>query len=514
MSTSRTVVVRPSGMLDNMRHRDRPGIALAIIVTCQLMLVLDGTVVNIALPKIQNALHFSTTNLSWVFNAYMLTFGGLLLLGGRAGDILGRRRIFIAGILLFTIASLLGGLAPAAGWLVTARAIQGIGAAFAAPSALAFIAVTFPEGSQRNRALALYSIVAGAGGSLGLLLGGMLTSWVSWRWVLFINVPVGVAVVLLAPLYIQEPERRPGHLDLAGAFTTTIGMAALVYGFIRASSSGWTDLMTWGSFVLAVILLALFLIVEMCVRQPLMPLRLFANRNRASAYLNMLLFFATLYGIFFFLTQFLQDVLGLSPFMAGVAFLPMTLAMFTTVRSVPRMLPRFGAKPIMVTGATLITGGIAWLTQVSATSSYVPGILGPMLFLGIGMGCSIMPLNVVILSGVRQGDSGAASGALQTMQQVGGALGLALLVTVFGAARRAGIKHPLAGVSTQTLAHNILAHAIANAFTVATVFAVCALVVVLVAIRTTPLHEPVPSSTDQADDVFAEDDDIRVDLVS
>ncbi|MGH2517383.1 MAG: MFS transporter, partial [Ktedonobacterales bacterium] len=410
---------------------------------------------------------------------------------------------------LFTLASLVGGLSTSAVWLVAARAAQGIGAAFAAPSALAFIATTFPEGPQRTRALALYSAVASAGGSLGLLLGGMLTSWVSWRWVLFINVPIGVAVVLLAPRYIQELERRQGQLDLVGALTSTVGMAALVYGFIRVSSSGWTDPMTLGAFAFALVLLALFLSVEARVGQPLMPLRLFANRNRAGAYLNMLLFFATLFGVFFFLTQFLQDVLGFSPLMAGVAFLPMTLAMFSTVRIVPRLLPRFGPKRIMVVGAALITGGIVWLAQISASSSYASGILVPTLLLGVGMGCSILPLNVTILSGVRQAESGAASGALQTMQQVGGSLGLALLVTVFGTASRAAASHPLVGVTAREQAHNILAHGIASAFTVGTVFAIGALVVVLVAIRARPSSGSAAGSTDRSNAEILKDDDAR-----
>ncbi|HEX5503867.1 MAG TPA: MFS transporter, partial [Thermomicrobiales bacterium] len=486
MSTSLTVMDRPARTPGRGRRGARPGVALAVIVTCQLMLVLDGTVVNIALPQIQEALRFSATGLSWVLNAYLLPFGGLLLLGGRAGDVLGRRRVFGAGILLFTLASLLGGLAPAAGWLVAARAAQGVGAAFAAPSALAFIATTFAEGAARNRALALYSAVAGAGGSLGLLLGGMLTAWASWRWVLFINVPVGAAVVLLAPRVIPEAPRRPGQLDLAGALSSTVGMAALVYGFIRASAHGWGDRPTLGAFAVAVVLLALFLAVEARVGQPLLPLRLFADRTRAGAYLNMLLFFATLFGVFFFLTQFLQDVLGFSPLGAGLAFLPMTLAMFATVRAIPRLLPRVGPKPIVVAGAALIAGGLAWLTRVSPGSGYAADLLGPLLLLGVGVGSTVMPLNVVILAGVRAEDSGAASGALQTMQQVGGALGLALLVTVFGAASRAAAGQPPAGAAVRAQAASVLAHGIGGAFTAGALFAVAALAVAVVAIRATP----------------------------
>jgi EmrB/QacA subfamily drug resistance transporter len=514
LSTSQTLMDRSTDQTDDtpsapgaVRRAYHANIALAIIVTCQLMLVLDGTVVNIALPDIQQALHFSTTSLSWVLNAYMLTFGGLLLLGGRAGDVLGRRRVFIAGIALFTLASLLGAFATAAVWLVVSRAAQGVGAAFAAPSALAFIATTFPEGPQRTRALAIYSAVASAGGSLGLLLGGMLTSWTSWRAVFFINVPIGVAVVLLAPLFIQESERRRGQLDLAGALTATSGMAALVYAFIRTSSAGWSDHLTLGMFAAAAVLLALFVAVEQRVEQPLMPLRLFADRNRASAYLNMLLFFATMFGVFFFLTQFLQDVRGLSPVMAGVAFLPMTLAMFTSVRIVPRLLPRFGVKPIMVVGAAMLTLGIAWLTRLSPTTGYFPGIVGPMLLLGAGAGSSVLPLNVTILSRVRAEESGAASGALQTMQQVGGALGLALLVTIFGSASRAAARHPVGGTSAVTQAHMILTHGIATAFTLSTIFALGALLVATVAIRATPSRNQTPGDANERGDRGGEPDD-------
>ena len=500
MSRSSIAMDRPlgaPGTPSNVGRGQHPNIALAVIVTCQLMLVLDGTVVNIALPKIQGALHFSATNLSWVFNAYTLAFGGLLLLGGRAGDILGRRRVFMAGLLLFTLASLLGGFATSAGWLIATRATQGVGAAFAAPSALALITTSFAQGPQRTRALSIYSAVAAAGGSLGLILGGLLTSWASWRWVLFINVPVGLAVLLLAPLFIPEPERQAGRLDFAGALTATVGMAALVYGFIRAASTGWSDRMTVGAVAVAVVVLAVFLTVEVRVRQPIMPLRLFADRNRASAYLNVLLLFATMFGVFFFLTQFLQEVLGFSPLQAGVAFLPMTLPMFASVRTVPRLLPRFGPKPIMVVGATLITGGIAWLTQISPASGYAASIFGPLLLLGVGVGCSVLPLNVVILSRVQRQESGAAAGVLQAMQQVGGSLGLAILVTVFGTASRTAARHPLARASLQaqqTQAHHILAQGIGSAFTVGAIFILCALVVALVAIRARPSSEPARSA--------------------
>ncbi len=486
MSIAPTALNRPIGVV----RREYPGIALAVIVTCQLMLILDGTVVNVALPKIQGALHFSATGLSWVLNAYTLAFGGLLLLGGRAGDILGRRRVFIAGISLFTVASLLGGFAASAGWLLATRAAQGVGAALAAPSTLALIATTFAEGPQRNRALGLFSAASGAGASVGLILGGVLTAELSWRWVLFINVPIGVAVVLLAPLFIREPDRRSGSLDLPGALTATAGMVTLVYGFIRAASNGWSDRFTVGAFVAALVLLALFLTIEVRARQPLLPLSLLVNRDRAGAYLNMLLLPATMFGVFFFLTQFLQKVDGVGPLQAGLAFLPWTVVVFAVVRTVPTLLQRFSAKRIMVAGALLITIAMVWLTQISATTGYASGLLGPMLLMGLGVGCSFLPLNVTILAGVAREESGAASGLLQTMQQAGGTVGLAVLVTVFGAASRAAALNPLPGVTQQVQAHLLFAHGVASAFTIGTIFAACILLVALFAIRAKPSSKP------------------------
>src|SRR5918999_785276 len=286
--TTSEVAARPPG---SARRGHRPALALAVIAASQLMVVLDATIVNIALPQVQQALGFSTTDLSWVLNAYTLTFGGLLLLGGRAGDILGRRRMFIAGILVFTLASFLGA-------------------------------------------------VAGAGGAIGLLAGGMLTSWLSWRWVLFVNVPIGVLLAVLAPLYITESERQPGRFDLAGALTSTAGMTALVYGFISAAQDGWTDPTTVGSFTAAAALLAAFLSIETRTRQPITPLHMFADRNRAGSYAIMLSLAAAMFGMFFFLTLFVQDVLGYSPLRAGLSFLPVTAGIIISSQFAARSLPR------------------------------------------------------------------------------------------------------------------------------------------------------------------------------
>ncbi|HEY2165524.1 MAG TPA: MFS transporter, partial [Jatrophihabitantaceae bacterium] len=300
----------------------RRRLALALILTCQLMVILDATIVTIALPKIHTSLHFSATSLSWVQNIYSLTFGGLLLLGARVGDILGRRRVFIAGIAVFTAASLLGGLATTGVWLLSARALQGVGAAIAAPSTLALLTSSFPEGPQRLRAIGLYSAVSSGGASVGLVLGGMLTDWASWRWSLFINVPIGIALVLLAPRFLPETERRPGHFDLTGAISSTLGMSSIVYGLVRAASDGWSDPVTVAAFAAGVSLLVLFVRTELRAEQPITPLRLFASRSRSASYLAGLLLVGGMFGMFFFLTQFLQGVRDYSPLKAGFAFLP------------------------------------------------------------------------------------------------------------------------------------------------------------------------------------------------
>jgi EmrB/QacA subfamily drug resistance transporter len=454
------------------------------MLCAQLMIVLDLTVVNIALPSIAHSLHFSPSSLSWVLNAYALTFGGLLLLGGRAGDILGRRRVFLAGLALFTVASLAGGLATSASLLLAARAVQGIGGAIATPAVLAIIVSGFPDGRERTRALSLFTAVAMGGSSLGLVLGGVITEWFSWRWVLFINVPIGIAVLVLAPLFIGETPRQPGRLDLAGAFTSTAGMAALVYAFIKASSGGWSNSLTLASFAAAVVLLAAFVLIESRSPQPITPLRLFTDRSRAASYVVRLLLVAGMFGMFFFLTQFVQEVLGLSPLLAGTAFLPMTAALFAVSRLAPTLIPRFGAKPLMIAGLIPAAAGMVWLGQLTPASTYLSGVLGPMLLLGAGMGLAFVPLTMTSLAGVAPEDSGAAASMVNVTQQVGGALGLAILVTVFGSASRSAARHPVAHVGRVAQAHDILTHGMATSFSAAAAFYLAALLVVVLAIRT------------------------------
>ncbi|MGW4755322.1 MFS transporter [Streptomyces chartreusis] len=418
------------------RRQGHPGIALTVIAACQLMVVLDATIVNIALPHIQDALKFSTTDLTWVVSSYTLTFGGLLLLGGRAGDILGRRRVFMTGILLFTLASLLGGLAQEPWQLLAARVLQGMGGAIASPTSLALITTTFPEGPERNRAFGVFAAVSAGGGAIGLLAGGMLTEWLDWRWVLFVNVPIGIVIAVLAPLYINESERHSGRFDIAGAVTSTAGMASLVYGFIRAADEGWRDSLTIGSFAAAVVLLLAFAFIESRAKEPITPLKMFADRNRSGTYVIMLSLAAAMFGMFFYIVLFVQNVLQYSPIEAGLAFLPVTVVIALGAGLSQRFLPVLGPKPFMLAGSALAAIGLAWQTLVTADSSYAGGVLGPMLVFGFGMGLNFVTLTITAVSGVAQHEAGAASGLLNATQQVGGSLGLSILTTVFGTASK------------------------------------------------------------------------------
>jgi len=494
-TSSLTLSTAPSPELPA-RRRDRRGIALAIVLCAQLMIVLDLTVVNIALPSIARGLHFSAPSLAWVLNAYSLTFGGLLLLGGRAGDILGRRRTFMTGIAVFTAASLAGGLATSAAWLLAARALQGVGGAIASPAVLATIVSGFPEGRERTRALGVFTAVMMGGASLGLVLGGMITEWASWRWVLFVNVPIGIAVLVAAPRFLPESARQPGRFDIVGALTSTAGMSALVYAFLRAAASGWTDRLTLAAFTAAVALLAAFVVNETRSPQPITPLRLFADRSRSASYVARLLLVAGMFGMFFFLTQYVQEILRFSPLRAGVAFVPLTGALFAVSRLAPRLIARFGPKTPMVAGLLPVVAGMTWLTQITPGTSYVQGILGPMLLLGAGMGITFVPLTMASLAGVRPEDSGAASSMVNVTQQVGGALGLAILVTVFGTVSKNAARHPVPGAGPVARAHEILTHAMASSFTTAAVFDVCALLVITLAIRMQMARPATVTATD------------------
>ena len=467
-----------------------PGLVLALILTCQLMVVLDATIVNIALHDIKDALHFSPAGLSWVVNAYTLTFGGLLLLGARAGDLLGRRRVFLVGVALFTLASLVGGLAHTSGELLAARAVQGVGGALASPSALALLMTMFPGARERTRAIGLYTAVSIGGSAVGLIAGGMLPEWASWRWVLFVNVPIGAVLLVLSRPTLPETERHTGHFDLAGALSSTLGMTALVYGFVHAASDGWANVTTLGSFGAGLLLLAAFVLVEGRARSPITPLRLFADRNRSSSYVARLLLVAGMMGMFFFLTQFLRGVLGYSDLKTGFAFLPLTAIVFTASQLSARVLVELiGARRLMIVGITFSTLGMLWLTQLSETSSYLQ-LAGPLLVFGLGNGLAFVPLTTASLDGVEPADSGAASGLVNVMQQVGGSLGLAVLVTVFGAASSSAAHDVSPSLTPAEAARHVFVTAADHSFWVATAFLAATWLLVVFAIRPEPRSEP------------------------
>ena len=440
-----------------------PAMVLAIILGCYLMVVLDASVVITALPDIRTDLGFSPASLSWVQNIYALAFGGLLLLGARMGDLLGRRQVFIGGIALFTVASMLGGLAQSEIWLLAARTLQGVGAAIAAPSTLALLTISFPEGSERTRAIALYSAVASAGASVGLVLGGMLTSWISWRWSLFINVPIGAVLISLAPAYLPETERHTGEFDIAGAATSTLGMSALVYGLVRAAETSWGDLVALASFATAALMLAAFVAIEKRARQPITPLRLFASRERVGAYATRLLMVGAMFGMFFYLTQFLQGAENFSALKAGLAFLPVTLTIFAMVKVVPRLLGRVGPQRTLIGGLVLALIGLIWLSRISTSTDYWTGIAIPMALIGCGMGLAFTPLTQAAIAGVDNHDAGAASGLVNVFQQLGSTIGIGLLVTVYAAASEgSGAKALAEGVpSTIAVSAGLIAVALA-----------------------------------------------------
>ncbi|WP_329042497.1 MFS transporter [Streptomyces sp. NBC_00178] len=476
------------------------GIALLVIASCQLMVVLDITIVNIALPHIQSSLGFSTENLSWVVNAYTLTFGGLLLLGGRLGDILGRRRVFIFGVLLFVLASLLGGLSQDAWQLLASRALQGVGGAIASPTALSLITTTFREGPERNRAFGVFAAVSAGGSAIGLLAGGVLVEWLDWRWVFFVNVPIGLLIAVATPRYIKESERHPGNFDILGALTSTLGMVLLVYGFIRASEDGWTDSLTIGAFAGAVVFLLIFLAVESRSRQPITPLHMFRDRNRAGTYGMMLCLSAAIFGMFFFLTLFVQNILDFSPLRAGLAFLPVSVIIAISAGIASQLLPKWGPKPFLVVGAIFAAAGLGWLTLTDVDSTYLGSILGPLLVFGFGMGMQFVSLTLMAVSGVAPREAGAASGVLNATQQVGGSLGLSILVTVFGTASRNEAKDQLPKFLAESTpaqqqrfrrteqlpspwGDQVLASGVSQAFVVAAVFSAVAAVIALLVIQ-------------------------------
>lgn len=462
-------------------------VALVIIALAQLMVVLDVAIVNVALPSIQRELHFAATDLEWVVNAYAIAFGGLLLFGGRTGDLFGRRRMFIVGALMFTAGSLAGGLATSSTFLIAARAAQGVGAAVLAPTALSLLAATFPQGAERNRALGVYSAVSAGGGAVGLLMGGIITNYLSWRWIMFVNVPIGLLLAFAAPRVLIRGEGKPGRLDLPGAFTVTAGVSLLVYGLARVATHDWSDSVTRATLVIAVALLATFVALEFRGRHPLMPLRIFANRNRSGAYGLSLAIGAALSGMLFLLTLFLQNVLGFTPLQAGFAFLPTALGIGVGAGLTSRLIGRLGPRMPMTTGALLAAIGMFWLSAVTVHANYVPDIVGPLVVLAVGLGMAFVSTSVIAISGVQPNESGLASALLNVGRQLGGSLGIAIMGTIATTVTRNQL-------ATTRFSHAALNSALAagfsSAFEIAGLIALLGFVTALVAVR----HRQTPAA--------------------
>ena len=460
------------------------GLALTVISAAQLMIVLDASIVNVALPTIRTSLHFSTANLEWLITAYALTFGGLLLFGGRTGDLYGKRRMFMVGIAIFALASLLGGLATSELWLILTRGLQGVGAAIASPTALSLIATTFPEGTERNRALGVYAAMSGGGAAVGLLLGGILTDLASWRWIFFVNIPIAAVVLVLAPRALTESTSTSKHLDIPGALTATAGMVALVYGLSHAATAGWSSAGTLGPLAAAVVLLGMFGLIETRDHEPLLPLRIFANRNRTGAYAIMFCLATAVFAMFFFLTQFLQNVRGWSPIQTGLGFLPFTVGIIVAATAASKLIGRIGVQLPLLVGPSSVVVGLAWLSRLTETSGY-GALLGPLVLMSLGMGLSFVSLTVTAVRGVGPGETGLASALLNTAQQVGGAVGLSVLTTVAINATTSRMQSLAAthGQTARSLSASAVTYGYRSAFEVSTGIALAGLLISLAVIR-------------------------------
>lgn len=513
MSASEVSTGSPAGA-DDSRRQQHLGWALILISMAQLMVVLDGSVVNIALPGIQSDLGISDANLTWVVTSYAIAFGGLLLLGGRMGDVLGRRKIFVAGVVVFALASLLGGLAQTEWQLLSARALQGAGAAAASPTALALITTTFPAGPPRNRAFAVYAAMSGAGAAVGLILGGALTE-VSWRWTMLINVPIGLVVAFLAPRYLQESAPQPGRWDLPGAVTATTGLVSLVYGFnhkaqvdpVTGTPATWTEFWTLGPIVVGVALLIAFFLIEARSPQALLPLRILTNRTRAVSFFVMLVVGAAIFAMFLFLSLFIQDVMGYSPLEAGFAFLPFTFGIVIAAQVASALIDRIDPRWIAGAGGALSMLSMWGYGRLEVDSGYVDGLLPWIVVQAVGMGLIFVTLTLTAVSGIDQADSGVGSAVLNTVQQVGGAIGIALLGTIYanGIADKMAELAAAAGGQQPTPEQMELGARIAQTFGTTETFAVAILMMAVATVVTlvglSVKHEEL--ATDDAPAVMA-----------
>ena len=438
-------------------RRFNPWLVLVIVGLAQFMVILDATIVNVALPSIQRSLHFSKSGLQWIVNAYAITFGGFLLLGGRAGDLLGRRRIFLIGITLFSAASLMNGFAGSSGILIAGRGLQGLGGALIAPAALSVLTTTFAEGRERTLALGVWSAIAVGGGAIGLLLGGVLTSWLSWQWIFFVNVPVGVAAIALAIRFVPESrvENASGGIDVTGAVTVTAGLMVLVYALVNAQSAGWLSLQTLGLTAVSVALLATFVVLQRRLRHPLIRLGIFRMRSLTGSNLAMLLVAAGMFAMFFFATIYVQEVLGYSALSAGLAFLPVTAGIIVGAGLSQQLIRRVGVRAVGLSGMTIAAIGLIVLSRIPVAGTYLGDLLPGLMTMSLGMGLTFVPITLIATTNVRSEDAGLASGLLNTSQQLGGALGLAVLSTIAAKATAnalGGLTHaPSAAVAAAAL---------------------------------------------------------------
>jgi EmrB/QacA subfamily drug resistance transporter len=472
------------------QRRDVPdGVVLALACVAQFMVVLDVSIVTVALPSIGRDLHYTASGLQWVVNAYVLTFAGFLLFGGRAADLFGRRRVYLFGLGLFTVASLAGGVAQGSGWLTAARAVQGVGGAFLSPASLTIIIATFTDRQRRTRAIGMWSAVAGAGGAAGAILGGVLTAELSWRWVLFVNLPIGIVAAAAAAAYLTELRRPSGEggrprIDIGGAVTITAGLGALVYAIIETSTHPWLSARTLSGLAMAAVFLAAFAVIEHRVATaPLVEFQLLRSRSVAGANIVMLLVGAAFFAMWYFLSLYFQDVLGYSALRAGLAFIPMAIAIMAGAQASPRLLPKTGLRPLLAGGMLLATGGFAWLAQVPAHGSYVIHVLGPGCVVALALGLLFTPLATAATTGVPISQAGLASGVLNTSRQIGGSIGLAALATVAVAGTRSALASGHATASALASGHataSALAAGYDRAFAIAAVLSLAGLACAMV----------------------------------
>ncbi len=415
-----------------MTAQRNPWLVLSLVCMAQFMVILDATIVNVALPSIQTDLDMSDADLQWVVNSYTLVFGGFLLLGGRAGDLIGRKRVFLVGVVVFTVASLLNGLAPTSEALIVFRGLQGLGAALVAPAALSIITTTFEEGAERTKAMGVWAAIAVGGGAVGLVLGGVLTTTLSWPWIFFVNVPVGIAVFVASLRYVPESKDEHAHksFDLAGALTVTSGLLVLVYGIVKAQENGWTSLRTGGFFAVALVLLTAFVLIERRSVEPLVRLSIFRVRTVRAANVVMFLVAAGLFAMFYFNTLYLQRVLGYSALEAGLAFLPFTAGIIVGAGLSQKLVASLGAREVPLIGMPLAILGMLLFMRLQPDGSYVTDLLPGIILASVGMGLTFVPITLIATSGIPADDAGLASGLYNTSQQIGGALGLAILATL------------------------------------------------------------------------------------